>query len=50
MLQLNWGDVQGGMRMFKVIEGGRGQAVQMADRFEEVGLAGRMCAGRPHGG
>jgi len=27
--------VQGGMRMFEVIEGGRGQAVQMDDRSEK---------------
>lgn len=41
MLQLNWGDVQGGRRMFKVIEGGRGQAVHMADRSEEGGRPSR---------
>jgi hypothetical protein len=35
MLWLFWVDVQGGMRMFKVIEGGRGQAAQMDDRSEE---------------
>ncbi len=41
MLQLIWGDVQGGMGMFKVIEGGRGQAAQMVERPEEDGRPSR---------
>ncbi|ARM90192.1 hypothetical protein RHEC894_CH03949 [Rhizobium sp. CIAT894] len=37
MLQLNWVDVQGGKRMFKVIEGGLGRAVPMNVQAEESG-------------